>query len=266
MKYFSSPENGARATKGWFRVIAPEEDNDNLFTNYGEDYSFSATDADEENERWYYADGDGELAVGEIRKIKGKYYGFRPEGGRTAAMLTGLVLMRTDGDTIAEVLDDDVDAHDLEQIIDDNMYTSDGRDILVPADATLFYFGNDEDNNGAMKTGNVTVNLDGDSHNFKFSTYGGAEGRGLTGIDDNRIVMYANAKTLTADSFESEGDTNFDRLNNGLNTWKEWKDTDPDNDGSFIAASLVDSFITMNDYEGWDNEYPEWDIRTLGEE
>ena len=63
-------------------------------------------------------------------------------------------------------------------------------DQPVPSDATLFYFGNDEDHDGAMKTGNVTVNLDGDSYSFKFSTTGGAEGRGhgITGIDDKKYV------------------------------------------------------------------------------
>lgn len=187
-KYFNSPEDGARATKGWFKVVAPEEDNDNVFNAYNENWSFAYEDADDETERWYYADGDGELYAGQIKKIKGKYYAFRPEGSKAAAMLTGLVLMRTDGDDILDVLDDDVDADDLDKIISDNKYGDD--DQIIPADATLFYFGNDEDHDGAMKTGNVTVNLDGETHNFKFSTTGGAEGKGkgITGIEDKKYV------------------------------------------------------------------------------
>ena len=106
-KYFRSPEDGARVTKGWFKVVAPEEDNDNIFTTYEEGMTFASDDADSETERWYYADGDGQLYAGKIKKIKGKYYGFRPQDsrGKDAAMLTGLVLMRTDGDNILEVLD-----------------------------------------------------------------------------------------------------------------------------------------------------------------
>ena len=354
-KYFNSPEDGARVTKGWFKVVAPKEDNDNVFTTYDEGITFAGDDADSETERWYYADGDGQLYAGKIKKIKVKYYAFRPQDGRgkDAAMLTGLVLMRTDKDTILEVLDDDVDADDLDQIISDNEYYDDllKSDQPVPSDATLFYFGNDEDHDGAMKTGNVTVNLDGDSYSFKFSTTGGAEGRGhgITGIDDKKyvykfglklkassddkyqvvyatgntadsnaqvakissqelrelanqnyddiavnkdgdsvtafgtidevwdhdfyllttsgsivksktaskdgadwyfyvddehIVMYCNTKTLTADSKKSAGDPDYDALNDGLNTWKDWNDTD--SVGLFNDPMSVPSWATQN--------------------
>ncbi len=213
-RYFNSPEDGARATKGWFKVVAPEEDNDNVFNAYNENWSFAIADADDEQERWYYADGDGELYVGKIKKIKGKYYGFRPTGGKTGAMLNGLVLMVTDGDEIKAVLDDDVDSDDLDKIITDNKYVSDGVEYTVPSDATLFYFGSDEDHDGAMKTGNVTVNLDGETNTFKFSTSGGAEGKGkgITGIDDKKYV-YKYGLRLKASSDDkylvvfAQGDT-----------------------------------------------------------
>jgi len=191
-KYFRSPEDGARVTKGWFKVVAPEEDNDNVFYSYEEGVSFAISDAEDETERWYYADGDGELYAGKIKKIKGKYYGFRPDDGKgkDAAMLTGLVLMQTDGDNIVNVLDDDVDADDLDEFISDGTYTDDLGTHTIPYDATLYYFGNDEDHDGAMKTGNVNINLDGENYNFKFSKSGGAEGkgRGITGLDDKKYV------------------------------------------------------------------------------
>ena len=65
-QYFNSPEDGARVTKGWFKVVAPDDDNDNTFKDYGG--TFAKGDADDENERWYYADGDGELYAGEIKE------------------------------------------------------------------------------------------------------------------------------------------------------------------------------------------------------
>ena len=179
-KYFNSPEDGARVTKGWFKVVAPLDDNDNTFKDYGN--TFAETDADEENERWYYADGDGNLAVGEIKKINGKYYGFRPEDGeKGAAMLSGLVLLETDGATITKVVDDGVDGDELSDILDGTYDVPDG--------ATLFYFG-DADTDGSMKTGATTISVDGDSYNFLFSKSGGAEskGRGMTGIDDNKYI------------------------------------------------------------------------------
>ena len=190
-KYFNSPEDGARMTKGWFKVVAPLDDNDNTFKDY--DNTFAATDADEENERWYYADGDGNLATGEIKKINGKYYAFRPEGdGKTSAMLSGLVLLRTEGDKVVEVLDDGVDGDELSDILDGT--------TKVPADATLFYFG-DADTDGSMKTGSTTVSVDGDTYSFLFSKSGGAEskGRGLTGIDDNKYI-YKYGCRIKADS------------------------------------------------------------------
>ena len=200
-KYYSSPEDGARKTKGWFKVVAPNEDN--TFKDYGDD-SFAKTHADDESEKWYYADGDGELASAEIKKIKGKYYGFWPEDGKKAgAMLTGLCALRVQGDEILKVIADDMDADDLDDCMDRvNDFEGFGEtegDVVE----TLFYFGNDADTDGAMKTGSVTINLDGDSYNFQFSKAGGAEGkgRGVTGIDDNKYI-YKNGLKMKADSDE----------------------------------------------------------------
>ena len=185
-QYFSDPESGARVSKGWFRVIAPLDANDNTFQDYGSD-TFASDDAADENERWYYAD-DGKLYEGQIKKIKGKYYGFWPDGSAKAgAMLSGLVLLETDGDKIITVVDDGVDSDELDDLMDDNYDLSKATD---PSKVSLFYFGGDELSDGAMKTGNTTINIDGDSYQFMFSKTGGAEnkGKGLTGIDDNKYV------------------------------------------------------------------------------
>ena len=55
---------------------------------------------------------------------------------------------------------------------------------------TLYYFGSNEDSDGALKTGSVSVNLDGDNYQFQFSKTGGSEGkgRGLNGIDDSKYI------------------------------------------------------------------------------
>ena len=198
-KYYSDPEDGARKTKGWFKVVAPNEDN--TFKDYGSD-SFAATHADDESEKWYYADGDGNLAKGEIKKIKGKYYGFWPDdGAKGGAMLTGLCALEVEGDQIKSVIADDMDADDLDDCMDreGDFVGFGGPD----SNETLFYFGNDEDSDGAMKTGAVTISLDGDSYSFQFSKAGGAEGkgRGLTGIDDEKYV-YKNGLKMRADSDE----------------------------------------------------------------
>lgn len=83
--------------------------------------------------------------------------------GRGASMLSGLVFMQTDGKgNITAVWDDDVDSDDLDDIMDEKAYND------VPAYAysdpmtSLYYFGgtDNEDADGSLKTGNVTVNLD----------------------------------------------------------------------------------------------------------
>ena len=222
-RYFNDIEDGARVTKGWFKVIAPHDDNDNTFkSNYSK--TFASTDADDENERWYWSDGDGKVVSGQIRKIKGKYYGFRPEGdgnGKGGAMLSGLVLMIVDQSTgeIVEVLDDGVDADELNDLLDKDISSTIYQKILAATDSTnvnyntayshdtgnrvlsLYYFGNDEDSDGAMKTGATTVTLDGETFNFMFSKTGGVgtRGVGLTGVDDNKYIYNMGCR-IKADS------------------------------------------------------------------
>ncbi len=191
-KYFSSPEDGARQTKGWFKVVAPSEDN--TFNDEIYQGTFAKDDADDEEERWYYADSDGELVVGKIKKIKGKYYAFRPDNGEDgAAMLNGLVLMKVEDGEVIDVADDDVDADELEDILDSDVTVEDGY--------TLYYFGNDEDSDGSMKTGSTTINLDGESYSFYFSKSGGVEnrGKGVSGIDDDKYIYMYGCK-IKADS------------------------------------------------------------------
>ncbi len=223
-RYFSNPEDGARVTKGWFRVVAPHEDNDNVFKSDYKGNTFAEKDADEENERWYYADSSGVLYTGKIEKIKGKYYGFRPEGdagdNKGSAMLSGLVLMTVNKTTgeIEWVYDDAVDSDELDDLLDWDPNSEivkklngetvgstkhPGVDFDDPSEnwPSLYYFGDDEVGDGAMRTGSTTINLDGKTYNFLFSKTGGAEnrGRGLTGVDDDKYI-YSFGCRIKADS------------------------------------------------------------------
>ena len=188
-RYFNSPEDGARSTKGWFKVVAPDEDgDDNTFKDYS-GKTFAKSDAADENERWYYADSDGELYIGQIKKIKGKYYGFAPAGsGKDGSMLTGLCALTVDKDgNIEKLWARDMDSDDLDDALQGQ---GDFEDFGDSANDTLYYFGNDEDSDGALKTGTTSINLDGDSYQFQFSKTGGAEGkgRGINGIDDGKYI------------------------------------------------------------------------------
>ena len=195
--YFNSPEDGAKVVKGWFKVVGPNED-----TSFKEldTESFASVDGvRNEDARWYYNDGREEgLVAGKIKKIKGKYYGFRPDDGeKGGAMLKGLCALEMDGEKIVKVIEEDMDSDDLDNFMD-------GVDAgNYSADTYLYYFGDadDADADGDMKTGNVTVNLSGDTFQFKFRNNGGSEsrGRGVTGIEKGDYI-YKYGKKIKADT------------------------------------------------------------------
>jgi hypothetical protein len=212
--YFSSPEDGARVVKGWFKVVPPEDDT----TFLENDDTFATSDSDDESERWYYADSDG-LVAGKIKKIKGKYYGFWPEDGKKAGrMLTGLCALEMNGEEIVSVVKADMDADELDDFMDSKLYTlknirakdEEGNRDTVYAEKSdketgvyLYYFGADsqKDTDGAMKTGATTISLDGESYSFYFSKTGGAEskGRGVNGLDGKDYV-YMHGQKVKASS------------------------------------------------------------------
>ena len=198
--YFNSPEDGAKVVKGWFKVVPPTDDNTFVESDAN---TFAPDDSNDETERWYYNAGSDEgLVAGEIKKINGKYYGFRPsDDAKAGAMLTGLCALQMDaneGEKIVKVIAADMDSDDLDDFMDDvdnDKYDDDDH-------VYLYYFGDDEDTDGAMKTGNVTINLDGDSYQFQFRKSGGADSRGrsVNGVDDDYIYKYG--QRIKADSDE----------------------------------------------------------------
>ena len=138
-RYFNSPEDGARVSKGWFKVVAPALDSDNAFLNYADDKSFALGDANDEEERWYYADKDGVLKSGEITKINGKYYGFYPgkeneaETTKAARALAGLNQIDVVDGKVTTVYDDSLDADELDTLLDTNVESDDiDGDLYYP--------------------------------------------------------------------------------------------------------------------------------------
>ena len=181
--YFSSPEDGARYTKGWFKVVP------GYYLNYG--------DYDDSNNRWFYADGQGKIYAGQIKSIKGKKYAFDLKGG----MISGLAILRVDqSNTIYEYLaDDGAFPYDTEDNFDDtvaSIVTDDyGLDGTMYA---VYYFSDDADHDGTMKTGTQRVVIDGDTLTFKFKKSGTKKGQGVTGYSDKKY--YLGGKLLKADS------------------------------------------------------------------
>ena len=170
--YFSSPEDGARFTKGWFKVVP------GYYLNYA--------DYDNGTDRWYYADGNGNLYAGQIKTIKGKKYAFDLKGG----MIYGLALLRTDGSTIYEYADNE------------NKYDSQDKFMEtarnMSSDWAFYYFSDNEDKDGSMKTGTQKISLDGESFSFNFKKGGTKKGQGVTGLSEKKY--YLGGMLLTADA------------------------------------------------------------------
>ena len=186
--YFSSPEDGARKTKGWFKVI-PDEDLD-------------ADEYDDAAEHWYYADGDGALYANEIKTINGRKYAFDNYG----RMLDGLRLIefveedgRVSTKEIAYSYDED-DNNDLLFDTEDNLDATIQK-IMSEKDTDIYsfmYFGDADD--GAVKTGKQKIDIDGDEIEFEFKKDGSKKGQGRNEIDTGDKVIYAMGKRYKAGS------------------------------------------------------------------
>lgn len=174
-RYFRSVDDGARVTKGWFKVVPDER--------------LNAGDYDDDSDSWYYADGKGSLYANKIKEINGKRYAFNELG----QMKSGLRLVKL-GDTSSEILEikgSDVKGREID--------TKD--DFLKNINAWLkegfrvYSFGDGDD--GAMKTGKQTITLDGEKFTFNFGKSGVSRGAGKNDIDSKKI--YQGGMLLTAD-------------------------------------------------------------------
>ena len=182
-RYFSDVEDGARITRGWFKVVPAEYLDQNVY------------DDDEEN--WYYADGSGKLYAGEFKTINGKKFAFRNDG----RCVFGLKFIKKDEGTGEKSLDVRADddgtlPFDEADLFDDNapIYEADGY--------RAYYFGptGDASTDGAMRTGRQTVSIGGEDYTFYFETSGSKKGQGVTGEQDDRY--YQSGKLLAAGSDE----------------------------------------------------------------
>ncbi|HCD44433.1 MAG TPA: cell wall-binding protein, partial [Lachnoclostridium sp.] len=177
-RYYGSPEDGARVTKGWFQVV-PDS-----YLNKG--------DYDDDENSWYYSDKDGKLVASEIKTINGKKYAFDSYG----VMKDGLVAIKFVGNSTTDIADvagdDDLDDYnfDTEDEFKDNV-----SDLYTKADYRLYYFGGGDD--GSMKTGKQNVSIDGDTFQFLLNKSGSSKGQGKFGVDSDKY--YLGGMLLKAD-------------------------------------------------------------------
>ncbi|KJJ75295.1 MULTISPECIES: N-acetylmuramoyl-L-alanine amidase family protein [Clostridia] len=162
-RYFNSVEDGARVSKGWFKVVAAEYLNEDKYND--------------DEDAWYYADGSGNLYAGEFKTIKSKKYAFRNDG----RMVSGLKFIKEDGMSVKADDDDDYPFDTEDDFIESASEFYNTNDYLC------YYFGDGED--GAMKTNKTTISIDGDNFNFYFEKSGSKKGSGVNGEKDDKYYL-----------------------------------------------------------------------------
>ena len=174
-RYFNDVENGAKQSRGWFKVVSAEYLNDGKF--------------DDDEDSWYYADGSGDLYAGDFKTIKGKKYAFRNDG----RMIDGLKFIKEEnGGLTVKADDDDTMPFDTEDDFLENAPKYENTKFKC------YYFGSGDD--GAMRTNKTTIEIDGDNYNFFFEKSGSNKGAGKTGEKDDKY--YQSGMLLKAGSDE----------------------------------------------------------------
>jgi glucan-binding YG repeat protein len=176
--YFSSPEDGARHSKSWFKVVPG--------------YYLHLGKYEDGDDYWYYAETNGKLVASKIKSIKGKKYAFDSYG----RMKKGLQLMKVNDNDIEDIIADDDTAHpyDTEDSFKSTAAWAEDNGYV------FYYFSNDEDHDGSMKTGNQTVTIDGESFSFKFEKSGSKKGQGVNKVDNDKHKVYMGGMMFRAGS------------------------------------------------------------------
>lgn len=183
-RYFRTPEDGARVTKGWFKVV-PDETLDS--EDYGDD-----------EESWFYADGKGSIYASKIKEINGKRYAFDEKGRMKDGFR--LIKLGESSTDIAEIrgLDGKIDDDADKTLVDTKDDFQDNINLWLQKGYKLYNFGGGDD--GSMKTGKQTISLDGESCAFNFSKSGASRGAGKNVIDNDKF--YQGGMLLKADKDE----------------------------------------------------------------
>lgn len=151
---------------GWFKTVPSEEVDAEA---YHDDEAY-----------WFYADKKGELVTSQIKTINGQRYGFNDKG----EMLHGLykITFEEDGKTIsmAEEIETESDIPETSE------------------EGTFVYYFGDSPKEGCIKTGDTTIEIDGEKYQYRFKKSGSDKGAGVDGIEDDRI--YIMGKLIKADS------------------------------------------------------------------
>ena len=229
-RYFNSVEDGSRVSKGWFKVVAAE------YMNYDKN--------NDDEDAWYYADGNGKIYTAEFRTIKGKKYAFQADG----RMVSGLKFISQAGNgDITDVVADDNNDYPFD--------TEDGFIDNAPYWNAMgyycYYFGDGDD--GAMRTNKTNITIDGDNFNFYFEKSGSHKGAGKTGEKDKKF--YQSGMLLKAGSDEKYQvvktlNSNYDKndAKKKISGYKKLDDVQKFLEAVGVKSKTAPSSVKLSDY------------------
>ena len=170
-KYYSGSDQGWKQRNTWVWAV-PSADID-------------ADDNANDQYRWFYVDSTGKPTVDKARRINSKWYIFDQNG----IMKSGLVVLNAAKISSNAQLDYGYGTEgklDLENLEGEELKTWN-----IPDTEGIYYFGNDEENDGSMKTGtNIRIDMADGTYTFGFAK----NGRAYDG--ENNKKLYKNGILL----------------------------------------------------------------------
>ena len=223
-RYFNDNlENGSLEKNQWIWTSAPEE------------WSYK-----DEDDHWFRTDNQGYVITDQTKKINSKWYVFNTDG----VMEYGLVFLADeDGNPAYKVNGSKIDVSTetagdeiVAGIVDED--ATEASDIYATY-GNLFYFSNNEETDGAMKTGSsITISLADDDYVFGFHK---TSGEALCGVENNKV--YRNGIRQEAN------DDKYAIVIGGRGPWD-----DDDEDAPKYLVNSTGTRMKVNKYYKDDND------------
>ena len=181
-KYFSDNlEDGSLKKSAWIRTSMPG--------------SWESLAGYDDDDHWFRTDSQGMLITGQTKKINGKWYAFDQNG----VMKDGLVLLNQDKVSGAEFVYGG--ALDEDAITADDIYK-----LTLDSNQGLFYFSDDEEKDGSMKTGSaVKISLADDDYKFYFTK---TTGQAFDGVKSHKLYRNGILQEASDDRYSVVIDSN----------------------------------------------------------
>ena len=182
-KYYSDNlEDGSLKKNTWVRTSMPDE------------WAASLGTAWDDDDHWFRTNNEGKLVYDTTKKINSKWYIFDENG----IMKDGLVILnqnRVSGAKLAT----NVYSFAANGTIDEDNTTADQIYSLDLTSEGLFYFSDDEEKDGSMKTGSaVKISLADDDYKFYFTK---TTGQAFDGVKSNKLYRNGILQEASDDKY-----------------------------------------------------------------